>query len=48
VPPIIVNNGFGQNLNDHNRGLLTYRADGNYQANVINPAMDEWHNENCK
>lgn len=48
VPPIMIDSVFQQNLNDHNKGLLARRADGVYQGNFINLAMEDWHNENCK
>ncbi|MCW2539619.1 MAG: adenylate/guanylate cyclase protein [Frankiales bacterium] len=47
VPALMIAGVFQHNLNDHNKGLLTRRADGTYQGNVINTAMDEWHTENC-
>jgi class 3 adenylate cyclase len=47
LPPIMVNGIFQQNLNDDNKALLTLRADGTYQGNIINTAMNQWYEENC-
>lgn len=47
-PEIIVSSVFYSNLNDHNKGLLTYNSNGEfYQGNVINTDINEWVQENC-
>lgn len=46
--PIMVGSVFQQNLNDHNKSLLTWDGTANcYSGNVINTAMNDWHADNC-
>lgn len=45
---IMASSVFQQNLNDHNRGLLSYNsARGCYHGDVINKAMEGWYKDNC-
>ena len=47
--PLMVGDVFRQNLNEHNRGLLTWSGPRDcWEGNVINSRMDDWHNENCQ
>jgi len=49
--PIIVSSCIYSNLNEHNQNLLSQTTidwTTYYQGNVINTAMDNWYNENCK
>jgi class 3 adenylate cyclase len=46
---LFVSDGFRFNLNDHNKGLLTWNAARNcWHGNVINTAMDQWYADNCR
>jgi class 3 adenylate cyclase len=46
--PILVSDVIENNLNDHNKKLVS-RHYGHqcYQADIINTAMEEWHEKNC-
>jgi class 3 adenylate cyclase len=45
--PVMVGTTLYQNLNDHNKGLLGWSSYQQcWEGNVINVAMDEWHEEN--
>jgi class 3 adenylate cyclase len=45
---LMVSSVFYDNLNDHNKGLLSYNYTRSaYHGSVINTAMDEWYVENC-
>ncbi|MFD5492225.1 hypothetical protein ACFWH4_04620 [Streptomyces sp. NPDC127091] len=49
IPPLVTSSVFHSNLNEHNRGLLSYDAGRNcYTGTVINKAMETWFDENCK
>ncbi|WP_406288012.1 hypothetical protein [Streptomyces sp. NBC_00209] len=49
VPAIVTSSDFHGNLNEENQGLLAYdRLRGCYTGSVINLAMEEWYQENCK
>ncbi|TQO99637.1 adenylate/guanylate cyclase domain-containing protein [Vibrio cholerae] len=46
---IFVSNVFHNNLNEHNQNLLSKNWTHDcYHGDVINTAMNNWHNENCK
>jgi class 3 adenylate cyclase len=46
--PLMVGEVFYNNLNNHNKGLLTWnQARGCWHGNVVNSVMDEWYEENC-
>jgi class 3 adenylate cyclase len=48
VPAIVTSSNFYGNLNEHNRGLLTYDYSRKcYTGSVINTAMEEWFKGNC-
>lgn len=45
----MVSEVFYNNLNDHNKGLLSPNYDRTcYHGNIINPEMKEWYKENCE
>jgi class 3 adenylate cyclase len=45
---VMVSSVIYENLNDHNRGLLTYNSLRYcYHGSIINVLMDEWLRENC-
>lgn len=47
--PLMVDETFRDNLNEHNQGLLARDwSNGCWSGNVISLAMDEWHEEHCK
>lgn len=51
--PLVVSGCIYNNLNDHNKGLLsefTDTSDWNtyYEGNIVNTAMEDWYKENCK
>ena len=51
--PIIVSDVVYDNLNENNQGLLTKYIDYSdwkteYEGDIINIAMEEWYEENCK
>ncbi|MCX5124592.1 adenylate/guanylate cyclase domain-containing protein [Streptomyces sp. NBC_00347] len=49
VPAVVTSTDFHGNLNEHNRGLLTYESTRKcYTGSVISKAMDAWIDENCK
>lgn len=49
TPPIMVSSNFRENLNDHNKGLLSYDSTrGCYSGTVVNVEMEKWYEENCK
>lgn len=49
VPAVVTSTDFHGNLNEHNRGLLTYDSTRKcYTGSVISKAMDAWIDENCK
>ena len=47
-PPLMVDDDFHLNLNEHNQGLLTrdWSLDC-YSGQVVNSGMSEWYEENC-
>jgi len=48
VPPIMIDDVFAGNLNEHNAELVTRDwGRGCYTSNAINAAMDDWYNDNC-
>lgn len=49
VHPIMVDNDFAANLNEHNASLLSRDyARGCYSGYVVSTAMEDWYEENCK
>lgn len=49
APPIMIGSDFATNLNDDHRKLvMNDPGRGCYTANVVDSAMNEWCNENCK
>ncbi|RXI44189.1 adenylate/guanylate cyclase domain-containing protein [Clostridium tetani] len=48
---IVISDIIYNNINEHNQSLFSSYADGwttRYEGNIINTAMDNWYNENCK
>ena len=45
---LMVSSVFHHNLNDHNKGLLSWSSSRScYEGNVINTAMNDWYKANC-
>ena len=46
--PIVLDEAFEQNLNDHNRDLTKYNyGTGIYTSNAVITKMEDWYNANC-
>lgn len=48
---IVISDIIYNNINEHNQSLFSSYMDGwttRYEGNIINTAMDNWYNENCK
>lgn len=46
---VMVSRVFYDNLDDKNKGLLELNTDRDcYQGNIVNSAMEDWYNTNCK
>lgn len=46
--PIFLSNVIQNNLNDHNKDLVSYNSEHYcYHGNVINTSMNEWNETNC-
>lgn len=47
--PLMVSEVFRSNLTEHQQGLLSWNyTRGCYHGNVVDIAMDEWYEQNCK
>ncbi|MFD4969872.1 adenylate/guanylate cyclase domain-containing protein [Streptomyces sp. NPDC058424] len=48
VPALVTSSVFYSNLNDHNKGLLSYDSMRQcYTGDVVSMAMEDWYKENC-
>ncbi|MEV7670213.1 adenylate/guanylate cyclase domain-containing protein [Streptomyces sp. NPDC088752] len=49
IPPVVTSSNFHGNLNEKNQSLLKYDyVRGCYTGSVINIAMEDWFDENCR